>query len=152
MFSGLRSEDCATVRWHEIDFEKGTLHRPSPKGGADAAFTIPLSTPALEVLRARPRTPGTDLVFPVLSNSGKLVPLVERRFAGEGRDRGPHTLRRTFATACGEVGVPLHEVALLLNHKKRKTTVTERYVTPQLEALREKVERVGAFLSEKMRS
>ncbi|MGC6488295.1 MAG: tyrosine-type recombinase/integrase, partial [Planctomycetota bacterium] len=35
LFTGLRSTDAKTVRWDDVDFEAGTIHRPKPKGGED---------------------------------------------------------------------------------------------------------------------
>jgi integrase len=36
-----------------VDFEKGTIHRPKPKGGEDRAFTVPVSRAVLDILRRR---------------------------------------------------------------------------------------------------
>ncbi len=33
LLTGLRSTNAKTVRWEHVDFEKGTIHRPKPKGG-----------------------------------------------------------------------------------------------------------------------
>ncbi len=54
LYTGLRSEDARTVQWRDVDWDAGTLHRPTPKGGVDRAFTIPLSRRALAVLRYAP--------------------------------------------------------------------------------------------------
>ena len=53
LLTGLRSEDARTIRWEHVDFDKGTLHRPKPKGGVDRAFTIPLCSYLLAVLAKR---------------------------------------------------------------------------------------------------
>jgi integrase len=53
LLTGLRSEDARTIRWEHIDFDKGTLHRPKPKGGVDRAFTIPLCAYLLGTLAKR---------------------------------------------------------------------------------------------------
>ncbi len=53
LLTGLRRKDAATIRWDHVDFEARTLRRPNPKGGADRAFTIPLSRACLEILERR---------------------------------------------------------------------------------------------------
>jgi integrase len=116
LLSGLRSEDCRSMRWDEID--GNVLHRPKPKGGEGRAFFIPLSGPMVECLeRAREagryvhEVNGREWVWPADTEAGyvgKLSPA----------DRiTPHALRRTYATCALEAGVPWSDVQLLLNHK-----------------------------------
>ncbi len=53
LFTGLRRMDAATVRWEHVDLEGAKLHRPNPKGGKERAFTIPLSSECIEILKRR---------------------------------------------------------------------------------------------------
>ncbi len=55
LLTGLRKMDAATVRWEHLDLEEGTLLRPNPKGGADRAFTIPLSNECIKLFERRRR-------------------------------------------------------------------------------------------------
>jgi integrase len=55
LLTGLRRMDAATVRWEHIDLKKGLLHRPNPKGGKERAFTIPLSSACVKILKRRRR-------------------------------------------------------------------------------------------------
>jgi integrase len=63
---------------------------------AEREHTVPLSGPALELLRALPRMAGTDLVFP----SSQLAPLSDMTLAAVLRrmkvDATPHGFRSTF--------------------------------------------------------
>ena len=61
LLTGLRRMDAATIRWDHIDFDARTLLRPNPKGGADRAFTIPLSRACIELL-ARADAPTTVMM------------------------------------------------------------------------------------------
>ncbi len=53
LLTGLRRMDAATVRWEHVDLENGRLHRPNPKGGKERAFTIPLSSECVQILKRR---------------------------------------------------------------------------------------------------
>jgi integrase len=53
LLTGLRRMDAATVRWEHLDLDKAILHRPNPKGGRERAFTIPLSTECVKILKRR---------------------------------------------------------------------------------------------------
>ncbi|HEU0029879.1 MAG TPA: integrase family protein [Kofleriaceae bacterium] len=55
LLTGLRKMDAATVRWEHLDLEEGTLRRPNPKGGADRAFTIPISNECVKMFERRRR-------------------------------------------------------------------------------------------------
>lgn len=56
ILTGLRRMDAATIRWEHVDFAARTLRRPNPKGGADRAFTVPISDAVVRILEGRKRT------------------------------------------------------------------------------------------------
>jgi integrase len=62
LLTGLRRMDAATVRWDHVDSDDAVLVRPSPKGGKERAFKIPLSSECLKVLERRKR--DNRIVFP----------------------------------------------------------------------------------------
>ena len=62
---------------------------------------------------------------------------------------GPHRLRDTFATACLEAGVGSLETKILMNHVLSEGDVTEGYIRPSVEYLRECQKKVADFLLEK---
>src|SRR5207248_836296 len=43
LFTGLRRQSAAEIRWRDVDFEKQSLHIRRPKGGEERAFRLPLS-------------------------------------------------------------------------------------------------------------
>ncbi len=82
LLTGLRRMDAATVRWEHVDLDEGLLHRPNPKGGADRAFTIPLSSECVKLLerrKAENRVSFTEgdagWVFPTRALKAKPCPL-----------------------------------------------------------------------------
>ena len=133
LLTGLRREDAATIRWE--DLENGTLHRPSPKGGTERAFTLPLSGYALEILRARRKDnekffPGSSWVFPAKSRSGHIAEPKEKDLPS------PHRLRDTYTTAANAVGLSIYDIEVLTNHRPAKSSVTAGYVRQDVEHLR----------------
>lgn len=145
LFTGLRSEDAATIRWDELDVVKGTLFRPCPKGGEEKAFTVPLSTFALEVLQRR-RAAGTGSPYVFAGVRG--LPIRERTWGRKGAS--PHRLRDTFATAALESEVPFMNVKVLMNHSRPGGDTTAGYMLPSVEYLRPEVEKIGAFLEARL--
>lgn len=154
LLTGLRRTDAATVRWDDVDFEAGTIHRPNPKGGRDKAFTIPLSGVALGLLRNRRRHnqilfPGSPWVFPAESKSGHLEePKEQRQVNGKKVTHlpSPHRLRDTFTTACVEAGVSPYDIDVLTNHRPPKGSVTAGYIRQNIDHLHKCQERVTAHL------
>lgn len=166
LLTGLRSEDARTVRWEDVDFDAGTLHRPRPKGGEKRAFTLSLSAAALDILRRRAEGNEAALgagdggwAFPTRDMSGGITHVREpKELETYEDDRGrkrrrvclpsPHVLRHTFASAASDAGVSFPVIQALLNHVSQHT-VTERYTRPGEDALREAADRIAAFLFDK---
>lgn len=173
LFTGLRSADARTVRWEHVDFDRGTVHRPKPKGGEDRAFTVPLCRFLLAMLARRKMDNSVRFgddggwVFPTRDREGNIVPVAEakeQRYAKgpdgrtlkrdgkpvkKGHLPSPHRLRDTFITACLEAGVGMFERKILVNHTLPSDDVTEGYQRPGDEHLRGCVEKVAKFLRAK---
>jgi integrase len=163
LFTGLRSEDARTIRWEHVDFNKGTLHRPKPKGGEDRAFTIPLSAHLLAILAKRQLDNrmrfGDDggWVFATRKVDGSITHTKDARKTNYVEDADGklhkvtklptmHRLRDTFATACLESGVGFTETKVLMNHSLAGGDVTQGYQRPSMEHLRGCAEKVAVFL------
>lgn len=164
LLTGLRATDAKTVRFEHVDFEAGTLHRPKPKGGEDRAFTVPVSQPVLDLLRRR-RDENHMLyhedggwAFPSKDIRGRVkhvAQVKEQRYDAMGKKVGylpsPHRLRDTFATAGHEARIHPLDLKILMNHALPAGDVTEGYIRPSVEHLRESAERIAAFLLERAR-
>ncbi len=171
LFTGLRSTDAKTVRWEHVnlgdepmylgsvEIPPGCIHRPKPKGGEDRAFTVPLSSVSLEILRRRrdqnrliyPDDKGW--VFPSTDAQGRVSHVHrvgEQRYDGDGRKYNflpsPHRLRDTFATAAASAGVEKTAIKVLMNHVLPRGDVTEGYIGYTPEMFREPVQRIADFL------
>ncbi|MDT7044300.1 tyrosine-type recombinase/integrase [Candidatus Nitronereus thalassa] len=147
LFTGLRRSEACTARWEHFDEHKGTLHIPNPKGGAARAFTLPLSTTLVGILKYRRKEneklfPDSPWVFPSNSRSAHIE---------EPKRRGlpnPHSLRHTYRTLALEAGIPFTETCLLMNHKRRD--VSYGYITRDalIQHLKTQQEKMSQYLSD----
>jgi integrase len=164
LLTGSRQTAARTLRWENVDFDKGTVHFSKPKGGVDRAFTIPLCAHLLAVLAKRKLAnrilcPGGDKgwVFPTFDRDGNVMAMVDpkvTKYADQpdgtvkkvGSLPSPHRLRDTWATAANESGVDFLTIQVLMNHSLPNGSVTAGYMRPSVEHLRLGVERVAKFL------
>jgi integrase len=153
MLTGLRSLDCRSIVWSDIaglDTDAPTLHRPNPKGGPKAAFTIPLSAPVARIFRRRRDEnaivyPRSEFVFPTVGRDAKVTHVHNcEEDALRGFGYTPHIARHTFASACSEAGVSVLATKALLNHRSKD--ITEHYQKLSMEFLRGEAEKVARFL------
>lgn len=150
LLSGLRRTDVVTARWKNLNIARPSLKLPSPKGGDERAFELPLSTAMLECLdRAHEfgRTyfpeESTEWIFPALG--GHVAEVKE-----EGRQKLSHTghaLRHSFRTLAAAAGVDRLRLKILMNHAI-DDDVTDAYANvPALFAsLLEAQEQISAFI------
>ena len=126
LLTGLRSSDARSIRWEHLD-DRGVLYVPSPKGGPERAFHIPLSRlliQEIEEVRELTRPVESPLVFP--SPTSKSGHVEQMRRTAEF-PYAPHQLRHTYRTFALEAGIDFQTVTLLLNHANPH--VSFNYVT-----------------------
>jgi len=97
ILTGARSREARGTRWDELDLEKATWTVPADRMKAGAEHIVPLSKPALSLLRSIPRVDGAEYVFPGLKK-GK--PIVDAAVSKVMREAAPgmtvHGWRSTF--------------------------------------------------------
>jgi integrase len=121
LLSGMRPTATINARWEHLNVKDRTLHVPSPKGGTDRAFYLPLSRAMLACL-ARARRAGRLLherhaetwIFPADTPTGHVSEWKEkeRHLSAFGND-----LRQTWRSMAQEAGLSVVDAKLLMNHK-----------------------------------
>lgn len=122
ILTGQRREEVAGMRWSEIDFEARVWTLPRERSKNNQAHTVPLSELALEILKALPRAEGkAGIVFSTKGNApvsgfSRAKDRIDR-FIGEAAHWTLHDLRRTFASGAARLGIAVHVVEAVLNHR-----------------------------------
>ncbi|WP_157961398.1 tyrosine-type recombinase/integrase [Microvirga flavescens] len=138
ILTGQRRSEVLEAEWREFDISQKTWTIPRERSKTDVAHVVPLSEPVIEILEALPKVaapaePGTKgkpearLLF---TTNGKtpfsgVTKVLDRLNAAAKKhmpDEKPlpswrlHDLRRTFASGCARLGIPVHVIEKALNH------------------------------------
>lgn len=162
LLTAARRDDVKRLRWEHVDLENGTVHFPEPKGGPKKAYTIPVCTFVLLLLRRRRDENrvmfGDDRgwVFPIKHPKEGVTHLrqpVEMRYVGGKKERvlaNPHALRRTWITAA-DGRIPTKVAERLSNHVMDRgvNASHRRYQVPGEDDLRAAAEVVATYLLER---
>jgi integrase len=124
LFTGARKSELLRAEWTDVDFERRELRLPDTKAGRP--HLVPLSEPALGVLRALPREEGNPYIFPGRKEGAPLVNIAKgwnhvRRLAGI-EDVRLHDLRRTVGSWLAQSGSDINLIGKILNHSTISTT------------------------------
>jgi integrase len=127
--TGQRRDEVASIRRHDVDFDKGlwTLPREATKG--DRSHEVPLAPLAGEILRSLP-DPGewffTTTGDRPISGYSKIKARLDRLAPIEGWRF--HDLRRTAGTGMARRGIAVSTISRVLNHKEGGVTkIYNRY-------------------------
>jgi integrase len=118
ILTGQRREEIGGLRWSEIDFATRLIRLPAGRVKNGRPHDVPLSDPAITLLRAVPVMAGRDFVFGSGASgfSGFSIP---KRALDVRAAISPwvlHDLRRSCATHMAEIGIAPHIVEAVLNH------------------------------------
>jgi integrase len=150
LLSGLRRNDVLTARPEYLNAQRPSLRLPSPKGGEDRAFELPLSQPMLECLL---RVKALGQTFLPEESKQWLFPAPGGHI-GEVKEEGRlklshtgHALRHSFRTLAAAAGIDRLRLKILMNHAV-DDDVTDSYANvPALFAsLREAQETISKFI------
>jgi len=124
LLTGARKTELLTARWEHIDWTRAELKLPDTKAGR--VHYLPLSGPALALLREIPRVEGNPFVLPGKLAGAHLVniskPWNRVRAAAGVEDVRLHDLRRTVGSWLAQAGNSLHLIGRVLNHSNQSTT------------------------------
>lgn len=142
LFTGARRGNVQAMKWEDVNLDRATWTIPDTKN--NAAHTVHLSAPVLEILKARKakaesaplsrrielarrqRARRAEWVFPSKSERGHLVEpkgawarILER---AKLKDLRPHDLRRSLGSWQAATGASLPVIGKSLGHKNQSTT------------------------------
>lgn len=136
LLTGARKSELLQARWEHVDWNRAELKLPDTKAGR--VHYIPLSSPALALLREIPREDGNPFILPGRGPRSKkdagerppqpahLVniskPWNRVREAAGVVDVRLHDLRRTVGSWLAQSGNSLHLIGRVLNHSNQSTT------------------------------
>jgi integrase len=145
LFTGMRRNEIASLRWEYIDLRGRALHIPKTKNGDP--LDLPLSTYLVELFQTRRVLAGkSSWVFPSNGKTGHIVET--KKFTARVTERSGvkftmHDLRRTFISIAESLDIPHYALKRLLNHRL-SGDVTAGYIVSNAERLRGPVDAVAA--------
>jgi integrase len=134
ILTGCRRSEVLEAEWSEFDVDGRTWTILRERSKTNAAHVVPLSDPALQLVTSLPRIAesGTGPARYLFTTTGRSpfsgVSKVLERLNERAAEEMPrpdeealrpwrlHDLRRTFASGCARLGVPVHVVEKALNH------------------------------------
>lgn len=128
LLTGQRRTEVASMRWSDLDLDAGRWSMKAGDMKGDRAHLVPLSAPALELLKPLPRfgefvfsTDGETHIKGFAKGKSRLDAFLLAR-GGGAAPWTFHDLRRTVATHLVRLGVSMEIVARVLGHAKAGVT------------------------------
>lgn len=147
LFTGLRREESASLRWDCVDLKAKTLTITKTKNHEQ--HVLPLSDYLFNLLSKRKQeTYGSDFVFPGTGKTGYIVEprkQIEKIMTTSGIIFTMHDLRRTFITIAESLDISAYALKRLLNHKMQND-VTAGYIMTDVERLRRPMQQITDFI------
>jgi len=146
LFTGLRRSEASRLAWTDVDFTDQTITINETKN--HQTHILPLSDHLLALLQRRHAGKTSPFVFPSKTKRGYLVEprtAVQRVSEISGITFTLHDLRRTFITIAESLDIPAYALKRLLNHKDGND-VTAGYIVPNVDRLREPMQKITDFL------
>lgn len=153
LFTGQRRSNVAALRWEDLDLTAGVWIIPARQNKSKKPHTVPLSAPAVKILRERQekRRPGVEFVLPGRGRDGHYTEPKEawkrvKAESGIGNIR-IHDLRRSLGAWQNAGGASLRMIQQTLGHSS--VAVTAAYYTPvEIADVRRSVDKATAAMLE----
>lgn len=146
LFTGLRRQEAATLKWLNIDFNDRSLTLIDTKN--HQPLTLPITDFIFNLLESRKAMTNSEYVF---VGAGKLGYLIEPRhqvqkvIQSSGVSFTLHDLRRTFITIAESIDISAYALKRLFNHKI-SNDVTAGYIISDVERLRKPMQQISSQL------
>ena len=130
LLTGQRREEVGSLRWSEVELDRGLVILPPERTKNSRQHEVPLSRQAKTIVARQPKRKGRDFVFGIgeagfsgwsdckarLDQALLTARRQPNRKAKAMPDWRLHDLRRTCATGMAELGVQPHIIEAVLNH------------------------------------
>ncbi len=146
LFTGLRRQEAATLKWSDVDLTGKTLTVRDTKNHQD--HTLPLSGFLFGLLKTRSEKASNEFVFPGSGAGGYIVEprkQMAKVTVASGVNFILHDLRRTFTTIAESLDISAYAVKRLVNHKI-SSDVTDGYIISDVERLRKPMQKITDYL------
>jgi integrase len=146
LFTGLRRQEAATLRWEQIDLRNKTLTVIETKN--HDTHTLPLSDYLYDLLTTCFQHKTNEYVFPGSGVGGYIIEprkQMNKVIKETNIVFTCHDLRRTFITIAESLDIPAYALKRLLNHKMNGD-VTAGYIMTDVERLRKPMQQVTDYL------
>jgi integrase len=150
LFTGLRRQEAAKLRWNHVDLKAKTLTITNTKN--NETYSLPLSDYLHNLLLARKKNSTSDYVFPGTGASGHIIEprkQIAKVITASSIQFSIHDLRRTFITIAESLDIPAYALKRLLNHKMNND-VTAGYIMLDVERLRKPMQMITDYILLKM--
>jgi integrase len=146
LFTGLRRQEAATLKWEQVDLIAKTLTIIDTKN--HETHTLPLSDYLYELLSLRKLNMTNGYVFAGTGSGGHIIE-PRKQMANVTKVSGVHftvhDLRRTFITIADSLDIPAYALKRLINHKMNGD-VTAGYIVADVERLRKPMQLITDYL------
>lgn len=145
LFTGLRREEAARIKWDDISFKNRTFSMPDTKN--NRKLTLPLSTFLYDLFKRR-ENHGSGWVFPSNSRDGYIKDprrQLARLLTLSGLKFTIHGLRRTFAGIGKTLKIYPDDIKELMNHSLGGD-MTAYYAGKDVERLRKPMQKITDFI------
>jgi len=120
ILTGQRRTEVAGLRWSEIDLGGAVWTLPASRAKNKVEHAIPLSGPAIAILRSVPRIAYSEFIFTISGRTPvRGYGIIKHRLDRLMPDIPPwvlHDIRRTVASGMAGLGINLPVIEKLLNH------------------------------------
>ena len=146
LFTGLRRQEAATLKWEQVDLKAKTLTIIDTKNWQP--HTLPLSDYLYTLLLNSQQNTKSSYVFPGTGESGHIIEprkQMAKVIEATGIQFTVHDLRRTFITVAESLDIASYALKRLLNHKMNGD-VTAGYIMLDVERLRKPMQMITDYL------
>jgi integrase len=121
VLTAARRSEIAGLRWSEVDLDRAVITLPAERTKNGVQHEIPLSAPAIAILKSLPRTNFSDFMLTTNGTSassdfGKNKRKLDALLPPDTPHWSLHDLRRTAATGMAKLGISLPVIEKCLNH------------------------------------